>query len=102
MNYTENYKGVKIDVQAPTVDISDAIQEEIRGSIDKLLRFTAKIKAFDVYFKIEGQGSTSENTMGIRLGVPGPTVFADEKGENWVPMMKSITDKLIRQLQKNK
>jgi ribosomal subunit interface protein len=102
MNYTENYKGVKIDVQAPTIDVSDAVQNEVRASIDKLSRFTPKIEAFDVYFKVEGQGSTAENELGIRLGVPGPTVFADEKGGNWITMMKSITDKLIRQVQKNK
>ncbi|SIT15800.1 HPF/RaiA family ribosome-associated protein [Belliella pelovolcani] len=102
MNYTENYKGVKIDVQSPNLDVSESVQAEIRASIDKLSRFTSNINALDVYFKAEGQGGTATTTIGMRVGVPGPDVFAEEKGENWIGMLKSVTDKNIRQLQKDK
>lgn len=102
MNYTENYKGIKIDVQAVNFDISNAVQEEIRASIDKLSRFTNNINAADIYFKTEGQGHTTERILGFRLGIPGPDVFAEVHGENWVPMLKDAVDKLVRQLQKNK
>jgi hypothetical protein len=40
MNYTENYKGIKIDVQAPQVDLPEGLQAQIRKSIDKISRFT--------------------------------------------------------------
>lgn len=102
MNYTENYNGIKIDVQAPNVDISNAVQEEIRASIDKISRFTTNINAVDVYFKSEGHGATAEHILGFRVGIPGPDSFAEVRGENWVPMLKDAVDKLVRQLQKNK
>ena len=102
MNYTENYKGIKIDVQSVNLDISDAVQQEIRASIDKLSRFTQNINAADIYFKTEGQGATATNVIGFRVAIPGPDTFAEVKGDNWVPMLKDAVDKLIRQLQKNK
>jgi ribosomal subunit interface protein len=102
MNYTENYRGIKIDVQSVNMDISLSVQEEIRSCIDKLSRFTNNINAVDIYFKNEGQGITAVNVLGMRVGIPGPDVFAEEKGENWISMLKSVTDKNVRQLQKIK
>lgn len=100
MNYTENYRGIKVDVQAPQVDLTDHVQQEIRNGIDKLMRFTDRINALDVYFNIEGNGSNAKHVLGMRVGIPGPDVFAEEKGEHWEPMLRSVIDKNIRQLQK--
>lgn len=100
MNYTENYKGIKIDVQSPNTDISNAVQEEIRASIDKLSRFTSNINAADFYFKVDGSSNAALSSVSIRLGIPGPDIFAEEKGDNWISLIKSVTDKLIRQLEK--
>jgi ribosomal subunit interface protein len=103
MNYTENYRGIKIDVQAPQVDIPEGLQAQIRKSIDKLLRFTPEINALDLYFNISGTGKTSERILGMRVGIPGPDVFAEEKAKDrWNTMLRSVTDKNIRQLQKDK
>lgn len=100
MNYTENYRGIKIDVQSPNVDLSESIQQEVRDSIDKLSRFTSNINAFDAYFKAESQSGRNVNIVGVRLGIPGPDVFAEERGDNWIPLLKSVVDKLVRQLKK--
>ncbi|MFC4872170.1 HPF/RaiA family ribosome-associated protein [Negadavirga shengliensis] len=102
MNYTENYRGVKIDVQSVNLDISEVVQKEIRTSIDKLSKFTQDINAVDVYFKTEGTGGTAVSIVGMRVGIPGPDVFAEEKGQNWVPLLKDVVEKLIRQLKKGK
>lgn len=100
MNYTENYRGIKIDVQSPNTDISEAVQEEIRAAIDKLSRFTPDINAADFYFKVDGSNNSALSSVGIRIGVPGPDVFAEEKGDNWIHLIKSVVDKLIKQLQR--
>ena len=50
MNYTENYKGIKLDVQSVNLDISDSDQAEIRSAIDKISRFANVVNAVDVYF----------------------------------------------------
>ncbi|EIM78694.1 sigma 54 modulation protein/ribosomal protein S30EA [Nitritalea halalkaliphila LW7] len=102
MNYTENYRGVKIDVQTIDLDISQTVQEEIRNCLDKMIKFTPEINALDVYFKLEGKGGATNSIVSMRVGVPGPDVFAEEKGEHWVPLLKAVTDKNIRQLQKAK
>ncbi|MEX0883119.1 MAG: HPF/RaiA family ribosome-associated protein [Cyclobacteriaceae bacterium] len=100
MNYTENYNGIKIDVQAVNIEINDPVQEEIRNSIDKLSRFAQNINAVDVYFKTEGTGGTAQSIVGMRVGIPGPDVFAEEKGAHWIPLLKDVVDKLVRQLKK--
>ncbi|NHE57123.1 HPF/RaiA family ribosome-associated protein [Cyclobacterium plantarum] len=102
MNYTENYKGIKVDVQSVHLDLNEGIQGEIRSSIDKLSKFTSNINAVDVYFKNEGSGGTAVSVVGMRVGIPGPDVFAEEKGEHWVPLLKDVVDKLVRQLKKVK
>jgi putative sigma-54 modulation protein len=102
MNYTENYKGIKIDVQAVNHEINDTVQQELRSCIDKMLRFTNEINAVDVYFKFEGKGQDATRILGMRVGIPGPDVFAEDKGDRWIPLLKSVTEKLIKQLQKSK
>jgi len=102
MNFTENYKGIKIDVQSVNIEINGAVQEEIRTSIDKLSKFTQNINAVDVYFKTEGSGGNAASVVGMRVGIPGPDVFAEEKGEHWIPLLKEVVDKLVRQLKKAK
>jgi putative sigma-54 modulation protein len=102
MNYTENYKGIKIDVQSVNIEVGNSVQEEIRSSIDKLSKFTHDINAVDVYFKTEGKGGSAEHVVGMRVGIPGPDVFAEEKGAHFVPLLKHVVDKLVVQLKKVK
>ena len=100
MNYTENYRGIKIDVQSHNLEISEEVQAEIRTSIDKLSRFTDEINAVDLYFKQEGQTGSTNSSLGIRVGIPGPDVFAEEHGDNWIMLLKAVVEKLKKQLQK--
>ncbi|PSL06193.1 HPF/RaiA family ribosome-associated protein [Cecembia rubra] len=103
MNYTENYRGIKIDVQAPQVDVPEGLQASIRKAIDKLLRFTPVINAVDIYLNVSGQGKSAERILGMRVGIPGPDVFSEEKAKDrWNTMLRTVTDKNIRQLQKGK
>lgn len=103
MNYTENYRGIKVDVQAPQVDVPAGLQEQIRKSIDKLLRFTPVINAVDIYLNVSGTGKTAERILGMRVGIPGPDVFSEEKAKDrWNTMLRAVVDKNVRQLQKGK
>ena len=100
MNYTENYKAIKIDVQALDFDIDSSIQQLIRDQIDKIGRHASKINAVDIYFSTEGHGSSAVRIVGMRVGIPGPDVYAEEKGDNLSQLLKSVADKNIRQLEK--
>lgn len=101
MNYTENYNGIKVDIQAVDLEISDYVQTEVRSSLDKLLRYASEIIWADVYFKVESANS-GNYVVGMKLGVRGNDVFAEETGENYVPLLKSVTEKLSKQLQKQR
>jgi ribosomal subunit interface protein len=100
MNYTENFEGIKIDVQAVDITISDDIQENIRTAITKLKRHAKKIDSVDVYFKEEASHATDSKKVSMRVGIPGNDVFAEDTGDNWYEQLKNVEEKLRRQLEK--
>lgn len=100
MNYTENYEGIKLDVQAVDISISDALQQGVRDVIDKVKRHNKKIDSVDVYFKEGPNQSTNTKSVRMRVGIPGNDVFAQDEGDNWFELLKNVEDKLRRQLEK--
>jgi len=100
MNYTENFEGIKLDVQAVDINITDDLQQAIRDSISKLKRYVSEVNWADVYFKYDANLATDNRTIGLRLGIPGTDVYASDSGEHWLPILKSIEEKLRRQLEK--
>ncbi len=100
MNYTENFEGIKVDVQAVDITISDGIQERVREAITKMKRHAHNINWVDVYLKNETAHSTNTKSISMRLGIPGQDVFASDTGAEWFPIMKNIEDKLQKQLEK--
>ena len=100
MNYTEHYEGIKLDVQAVDISISDALQQGVRDVIDKVKRHNKKIDSVDVYFKEEPNQSTNTKSVRMRVGIPGNDVFAQDEGDNWFELLKNVEDKLRRQLEK--
>ena len=102
MNYTENYKGIKLDVQAVDITIDDDVQLTIRKAMDKLLKHTPNINFADVYLKVEQTHTTANKYVSLRVGIPGPDVFADDRGDHFEPTIRDVTEKLVKQLQKQK
>lgn len=100
MNYTENFEGIKIDVQAVDIDIDQALQERIRDMIVSLRRHISEVNWVDVYFKEEVHQATNPRTFSMRFGIPGNDAFASDSGDNWLGVMKSVEEKLRRQLKK--
>ena len=100
MNYTENFQGIKIDVQAVDIDIEDELQQRIRDAIVSLSRHVSEVNWVDVYFKEERGQSTNPRTLGVRVGIPGKDAFASDSGDNWFGLMKNVEEKLRRQLEK--
>lgn len=100
MNYTENFEGIKLDIQAVDIEISDTIQQNIREIISKLKRHGSKIDSVDVYFKEEAKQATNQKSVRMRVGVPGNDVFAQDEGDNWYQLLDNVSEKLKRQLDK--
>ncbi|MBB6612596.1 ribosome-associated translation inhibitor RaiA [Pontibacter sp. Tf4] len=100
MNYTENFEGIKLDIQAVDIEIPDTIQQNIREIITKLKRHGTKIDSVDVYFKEEANQATNQKSVRMRVGVPGNDVFAHDEGDNWYQLLDNVSEKLKRQLDK--
>jgi ribosomal subunit interface protein len=100
MNYTENFEGIKMDVQAVDINISDTVQQRIRKMIERLRRHISEVNWVDVYFKKESGHPTANRTLSVRVGIPGNDVFASESGNRWLSLLKNVEEKLRRQLEK--
>lgn len=102
MNYTENFDGIKLNVQAIDVALTKDLQRNIRKMIVKLKRHFPKITWIDFYFSKSMAQSIHPRKISARFGIPGPDVFASESGTNWKFLLKSVERKLRRQLKKRR
>lgn len=102
MNYTENFDGIKIDVQAVDIIIADKLQQQIREMVTRLRRHISEVNWVDVYFKEESKHDSKNRKLSVRFGIPGKDAFATDSGINWMTLLKTVEEKLRRQLRKNK
>lgn len=102
MNYIENFDGIKIDVQAVDITIDNDLQQSIRDVITRLRRHISDVNFVDVYITEKSEKSTDPKSVGIRFGIPGNDVYASDSGDNWMALLKTVEEKLRRQLEKNK
>ena len=102
MNYTENFEGIKMDVQAMDISISDDLLRRMRKMIVRLRRHFSELNWVNVYFRKNSEYSTANRKVSVRLGIPGNDAFASDSGNNWKALLKSVEGKLRRQLEKNK
>jgi putative sigma-54 modulation protein len=100
MNYTENLEGIRMDIQAVHITLSDNLQQSIRKMILRLRRHFYELNWVDVYFRKKSKHSAANRKVSIRLGIPGNDVFASDSGNNWLALIKSVEGKLRRQLEK--
>jgi putative sigma-54 modulation protein len=63
MNYTENFEGIKMDVQAVDINISKTVQQRIREMITRLRSHISEVNWVDVYFKKESAHSIANRTL---------------------------------------
>ena len=100
MNDTENFEGIKMDVQAVDISISDDVQQAISDMMVRLRRHISEVNWVDVYFNEKSGKSTDQRTVSVRFGIPGNDAFASDSGDNWMALLKSVEEKLRRQLEK--
>ncbi|TAN01949.1 MAG: 30S ribosomal protein S30 [Chitinophagaceae bacterium] len=100
MNYTENFEGIKLDVQAGSIDIEKNVQEEIRKLLTRLRRHVSEITWADFYLEDKTGKSTNQKRVSIRFGIPRNDAFASDTGDNFMALLKSVEEKLRRQLEK--
>ncbi len=100
MNYTENFEGIKLDVQAVDITIDDTLQQGIRDAIQRLRKHISDVNFVDVYFTEKSEKSTQQRSVGMRFGIPGRDAYASDSGDNWMALLKNVEEKIRRQLEK--
>ena len=50
----------------------------------------------------ESKHATGNRNVSVRFGIPGTDAFATDSGINWAATLKSVEEKIRRQLRKNK
>ncbi len=102
MNYTENYQGIKLDVQAVDITIGVTLQERIRKMLTRLHRHYSEIIWVDIHFEDKSEKSTHTKSVNVRVGVSGGDAFAKDSGDDFMALMTNVEDKLLKQLEKMK
>jgi putative sigma-54 modulation protein len=100
MNYTENFEGIKLDVQAVDITVGRDVQQKIRDMLSRLHGRTSQINWVDVYLEDKSGKATHPKSLRVRLGIPGRDAFATESGDNFMALLASVEEKLLRQLEK--
>lgn len=99
MNYTENFEGIKLDVQAVDFTPDKAVEERIRKMLSYLTRFSSgKIVYASIYLEDKKGKSTHQKSVKVRLGVPGPDIVATDSGDNFMALLANVESKLARQV----
>jgi putative sigma-54 modulation protein len=100
MNYTENFEGIKLDVQAVDHEVEAGVQEQMRKMLSRLGRHFQGITHADVYLEDKAAKSNDPKQVSVRLGIPGNDPFASERGDNFMALLANVEEKLRRQLEK--
>ena len=101
MQQDQNLDNVRLDIEAVGFTLTDDLRVSVLDALSKLQRFyKGDVITADVYLKVEPNQRSNEKHVGIKYGVPGNDVYADESGDNWYALIHSVVGKLQRQLEK--
>lgn len=91
-----------INIQFVNLDYSDSLAEFTTKKLNKLLEKYEWLISADVFFKEEGTNPDKGKICNIKLGVPGPDVFATSDEKNFEMAVKETISDLQIQLKKKK
>ena len=66
----------------------------------RLKRYISEVNWVDVYLEDKSAKSTDQKRVSVRFGIPGNDAFASDTGDNFMALLKSVEEKLWRQLEK--
>lgn len=89
---------MQINITGHHVDLTDSIQDYVNERFQKLERFFDHINSVQVVLKVEKLSQIAEATLHINQG----EIHASADDESMYAAIDSLTDKLVRQLNKHK
>lgn len=91
-----------INFQNPQM-VSDRLADYIRNKVSKLETYYDRIEAANIFIKEDDGHGPTDHVVEIRLAVPGPDLFAEDKSsESIEAAVSSVVEKLRRQIAKHK
>ncbi|NEU70160.1 ribosome-associated translation inhibitor RaiA [Spirosoma agri] len=101
MQQDPNLDTIRLDIEAVGFTLDDGLRAFVLETLSKLQRFyKGDVITAEVYLKVEPNQRTNDKHVGIKYGVPGNDVYADDSGDNWYELINSVEAKLQRQLEK--
>ena len=101
MQQDESLDDVRLDIEAVGFTLYDDLRESVLDALIKLRRFyKGDVITAEVYMKLEPNQRSNNKHVGIKYGVPGNDVFADDSGDDWYTLINNVAGKLQRQLEK--
>lgn len=101
MQEDENLDDVRLGIEAVGFTLHDDLRESVLDALIKLRRFyKGDVITAEVYLKLEPNQRSNEKHVGIKYGIPGNDVFADDSGDDWYTLIHNVVGKLQRQLEK--
>ncbi|HLL94925.1 MAG TPA: HPF/RaiA family ribosome-associated protein [Spirosoma sp.] len=101
MQDKENLEDVRLDIQTVGFTPDADLEASVLDALTKLRRFyKGDLATAEVYMKLEPNQRSNDKHVGIKYGVPGNDVFADDNGDNWYTLLNNVAAKLHRQLDK--
>ena len=101
MQSDPNLDNVRLDIEAVGFSLDEDLQASVMDALSKLQRFyKGDVITADVYLKLEPNQRSNSKHVGIKYGVPGNDVFADDNGDDWYTLLNNVVTKLQRQLEK--
>ena len=89
---------MQLDITGHQIDLTDALQQHVRGKMRKLERHSNEITYMHVVLNIEKHCHQAE----ARARKPGAELFANADAEDMYAAIDLLVDKIDRQLLKNK
>jgi putative sigma-54 modulation protein len=89
---------MQLDITGHQIDLTDALQQHVRGKMRKLERHSDEITHMHVVLNIEKHSHQAEATA----HVPGAELFANADAEDMYAAIDLLADKIDRQLLKRK
>ncbi|MFD1145469.1 HPF/RaiA family ribosome-associated protein [Larkinella insperata] len=101
MQQDPNLDNVRLDIEAVGFTLDEDLRASVLDALTKLQRYyKGDVITADVYLKLEPNQRNNEKHVGIKYGVPGNDVFADDSGDDWYGLLNNVVIKLQRQLEK--
>ena len=89
---------MQLDITGHQIDLTDALQQHVRGKMRKLARHSDEITHMHVVFNIEKHSHQAEATA----HVPGAELFANADAEDMYAAIDLMVDKLASQARRYK